>query len=201
MAVTVNNTASIRRLCRIFWIVELPESIRTVIDHAAPVIFHIIHCLVFFAAHQKCFYIMMVHVWRDHSFFRFQLIQLIKHCSAFFNADCTCKDQPYLTCVVDLFFFATYKQACFLIQKIFSDCCSLFFCFFFKLFCFFCISEDFCNLLYFFCTVDVNTLHSSLFVQSVSPVDESPESFAIFHQMFFIKLLSCDLHLTVSAFT
>ena len=180
MTVAVYNAASIWRLCRIFRIVELPESIRTVIDHAAPVIFHIIHCLVFFATHQKCFYIMMVHVWRDHSFFRFQLIQLIEHCTVF---------------------FATYKQAYFLIQKIFSNCCSLFFCFFFKLFCFFCISEDFCNLLYFFCTVDVNTLHSSLFVQSVSPVDESPESFAIFHQMFFIKLLSCDLHLTVSAFT
>ena len=169
--------------------------------HAAPVVFHIIHCLILFAAHQKCFHKMMVHVRRNHSFFRFQFIQFIKHSCSFFDADRTCKDQPYLACIIDLFFFATYEQSCFLIQEIFSDCCSFFLSLFRKFFCFCCISKDFCDLLHFFCTVNVNTLHGSLLVQSVCPVNESPESFTVFHQMFLVEQLSCDLHLTISTFT
>ena len=98
VAVAVDNAASIWRFCRIFRIIKLPECIRTVAYHSAPVIFHIFHCLVFFTTHQKCFHKMMVHIWRNHSFFRFQFHQTIQYFCSFFAADCFRQDHPYLTC-------------------------------------------------------------------------------------------------------
>ena len=144
---------------------------------------------------------MMIHVWRNHSFFWFQCNDFIQNFSAFFSSYSTSKNQPYLAGIIDLFFITAHKQTCLFIQKIFFCCCGLFLCFFCKLFCFCCFSEDFRNLLYFFCTVDVNALHSSLFIEAFSPVNESPEAISVFHQMFFIKLFACDLHLTIRTFT
>ena len=98
VAVAVDNAASIWRFCRIFRIIKLPECIRTVAYHSAPVIFHIFHCLVFFITHQKCFHKMMVHIRRNHSFFRFQFHQTIQDFCSFFAADCFRQNNPYLTC-------------------------------------------------------------------------------------------------------
>ena len=98
VAVAVDNAASIWRFCRIFRIIKFPECIRTVAYHSAPVIFHIFHCLVFFITHQKCFHKMMVHIWRNHSFFRFQFHQTIQYFCSFFAADCFRQNNPYLTC-------------------------------------------------------------------------------------------------------
>ena len=98
VTVAVDNAASIWRFCRIFRIIKLPECIRTVAYHSTPVIFHIFHCLVFFTTHQKCFHKMMVHIRRNHSFFRFQFHQTIQYFCSFFAADCFRQNNPYLTC-------------------------------------------------------------------------------------------------------
>ena len=58
-------------------------------QHAAPVIFHIIHCLFFFAALKKCFHKMMGHIRRNHSFFRIQCNDFIKDFCSFFCGYCT----------------------------------------------------------------------------------------------------------------
>ena len=170
-------------------------------QHAAPVILHIIHCLFFFATLKKCFHKMMVHIRRNHSFFRIQCNDFIKDFCSLFCGYCTGKYHPHLACVTELFFFSAYKQATLRIQKIFPCRFCLFFCFFCKISSLFCITKCFRNLLCFSCTVDVYALHGTLFIKSISPVNKSPETFAVFQQIFFIKPLFCDFHLTICAGT
>ena len=144
---------------------------------------------------------MMVHIWRNHSFFRIQFCKFIEHLCAFLFRHRSCKDHPYLICVINLSFITTYKQPCFFIQKIFSGRFCFLFGFFCQFFCFGSITKDFCDFLHFLCAVDINTLHSCLFVQAFGPVNESPETFTVFHKIFFVKLLACDLNLAICTFT
>ena len=143
---------------------------------------------------------MVVHIRGNHTLLRLHGNHPIKNLSACFHISNLCKDHPYLVCIVDLTLFSAYKKSCFLIIEIFPG--SL--CFQTDLLrhflCLSCISKNLCDLLNTFCTVDVNTLDTTLFIQSLCPVDKSPEAFLIFQDMLLIKLLCCNFHLTICTF-
>ena len=140
---------------------------------------------------------MMVHIRRNHAFFRLQRNDSVKDGTACIHICNFGKDHPYLVCIVNLALFSAYKKSLFLIIEILPGS-----------FCFqtdflrksghlFLISKDLGNFLYTFCTVNINTLNSTLFVQSFCPVDESPEAILLFQNVFLIKLLCGNFHLTI----
>ena len=54
-------------------------------DHSAPVIFHIVKSLLFFPAKKKCFYIMMIHIRGNHTFFRLHVCYFFKNLFASYH--------------------------------------------------------------------------------------------------------------------
>ena len=169
--------------------------------HSSPVIFHIIHRLLLLSTLKKCFHKMMVHIWRNHSFLRFQLNYTIKDFSGLFLLCHTCQDHPHLIRIVDLMLFSAYKQSLLLVIKMLPGCLCLLLDFFFHLRNSLLISENFCNFLYFFRTINIDALNTTLLIQSFCPVDESPETFFWNNHILLIEIFCCNFHLTIGTLT
>ena len=139
------RTGTIWRFFPVIRIIKFPEGIRTVVDHFAPIAFHLFQCKLFLITADKRINIMVIHIWRYHADPRIHFHYMMNQFTVCLFVKDTGQDHPDLGCPGSLtvrtayehskassqnsFTAASFSMACFSSSQLISSCLSRIFAF------------------------------------------------------------------------